>query len=176
MGSADLARQAYLFFIASCSSSPLPPFLDHRPRKIGTTGYTSIVSPLFDKTRALFASWSLFSTSLYLVMHWSDSNDKERTLVLQTVFAINMFSSSRAAHSVCPRDACHPTRTRPHERSNHRIAQHQLAFPIPDSSLRLQELAFASGSLISKSFYRLMRWSDCHDQRENNGFCTPTSP
>ena len=33
-----------------------------------------------------FSSWSLFE-SVYLLMHWSDCNDRPRTLVLQTVLS-----------------------------------------------------------------------------------------
>jgi fatty acid desaturase (delta-4 desaturase) len=40
----------------------------------------------------VFSSWPLFE-SLYLVMHWSDSNDKKRTMVLHTVLVMNIFSS-----------------------------------------------------------------------------------
>jgi hypothetical protein len=39
-----------------------------------------------------FSSWSLFE-SVYLVMNWSDLNDTKRTMVLQTVLVMNMFSS-----------------------------------------------------------------------------------
>ena len=45
-----------------------------------------------------FSSWSLFE-SVYLVMHWSDANDKKRTMVLQTVLVMRIFSSLVPTHS-----------------------------------------------------------------------------
>ncbi len=45
-----------------------------------------------------FSYWSLFE-SVYLVMHWSDSNDNKKTIVLQTVFVMSIFYSLVPTHS-----------------------------------------------------------------------------
>jgi fatty acid desaturase len=56
-----------------------------------------------------FASFFLFN-SLYLVMHWSDSNDTKSTMVLQTVLVVNILSSLvphalGCAHNHAPRSS-----------------------------------------------------------------------
>jgi hypothetical protein len=43
----------------------------------------------------------VLAMSVYLVIQVSDSNDTKSTMVLQTVFVMNIFSSLVPAHSGC---------------------------------------------------------------------------
>ncbi len=66
----------------------------------GENGFNQAIEMAADAlTNVKFSSCSLVFESLYLVMHGSDFNDQESTMVLQPFLVMNLFSSFVPTHS-----------------------------------------------------------------------------
>jgi hypothetical protein len=149
---------------------------DPRGLAWSTTGCSLVrfVFPLFffefriprnfsSKVLRLFLSH--FFESVYLVIQLSDANDKQRTIVLQTVLVMNMFSSScsctwlmKRMHAV-ERSANEP-HTGSHALEYDRVRMH--TFDRLFSSASVGSLLF---HIFSKSVFLVTRWSDSNDNK-----------